>query len=152
VLVLCLVVQQRLTHPQRLLAAWHEVKVTRRRRLLRAAVDDICNGAHSLGELDVGALCRKAGLPRPSRQVVRQGPRGRVYLDVAWEDVGLVLEIDGGHHARALHPVDDTLRQNEITLGNEMVPRTPVLGLLLRPEPFMDQVVRAYRMLSERAA
>jgi len=152
VLVLCLVVQQRLTPPQRLLAAWQQVKVSRRRRLLRAAVDDICNGAHSLGELDVAALCRQAGLPPPSRQVVRHGPRGRVYLDVAWEDVGLVLEIDGGHHALALHPVDDALRQNEITLGNEMVLRIPVLGLRLRSEPFMDQVVRAHRMLSERAA
>ena len=61
VLVLCLVVQQRLTHPQRLMAAWQQVKVSRRRRLLRAAVEDICNGAHSLGELDVAGLCRTAG-------------------------------------------------------------------------------------------
>jgi len=152
VLVLCLVVQQRLTHPQRLLAAWQEVKVSRRRRLLHAAVGDICDGARSLGELDVAALCREAGLPEPSRQVVRRGPRWRVYLDVAWEDVGLVLEIDGGHHALALHPVDDALRQNEVTLGNEMVLRIPVLGLRLQAELFLNQVVRAYRMLSDRAA
>ena len=75
-----------------------------------------------------------------------------MYLDVAREDVGLVLEIDGGHHALALNPVDDALRQNEVTLGNEVVLRIPVLGLRLQPGRFMDQVVRAHRMLSERAA
>lgn len=152
VLVLCLVVQQRLTSPARLLAAWQDVAVSRRRRLLHAAVRDICDGAHSLGELDVAALCRHAGLPEPTRQVVRHGPNGRVYLDVAWEDVGLVLEIDGGHHALALHPVDDALRQNEVTLGAEMVLRVPVLGLRLQREQFMEQVVRAHRLRSERAA
>ena len=151
-LVLCLVVQQRLTHPRRLLAAWQEVKVSRRRRLLGAVVADICDGAHSLGELDFAGLCRKAGLPPPTRQVVRHGPHGRVYLDVAWEDIGLVLEIDGGQHALALNPVDDALRQNEVTLGNEMVLRIPVVGLRLQPASFMNQVVRAHRLRSRRAA
>ena len=152
VLVLCLVVQQRLARPDRLLDAWREVKVSRRRGVLAAAVGDICDGTHSLGELDVAVLCRRCGLPPPTRQAVRTGPGGRVYLDVAWEDVGLVLEIDGGHHALALNPVDDALRQNEVTLGNEVVLRIPVLGLRLQPHRFMDQVVRAHRMLSERAA
>jgi len=55
--------------------------------------------------------------------VVRTGPGGRVYLDVAWEDVGLVVEIDGGQHALALNPVDDALRQNEVTLGDDLVLR-----------------------------
>lgn len=55
--------------------------------------------------------------------MVRTGPGGRVYLDVAWEDVGLVVEIDGGQHALALNPVDDALRQNEVTLGDDLVLR-----------------------------
>jgi very-short-patch-repair endonuclease len=152
VLVLCLVVQQRLTHPDRLLAAWQDVAMSRRRRLLDAAIGDICDGAHSLGELDMARLCRRAGLPQPSRQVVRHGPGGRVYLDVAWEDVGLVLEIDGGQHALALNPVDDALRQNEVTIASEMVLRIPVLGLRLQREQFMEQVVRAHRVRSARAA
>ena len=66
---------------------------------------------------------------------MRTGPGGRVYLDVAWEDIGLVVEIDGGHHALALNPVDDALRQNEVTLSADMVLRIPVLGLRLTPEP-----------------
>ena len=152
VLVLCLVVQQRLTHPDRLLAAWREVAVSRRRRLLDAAIRDICDGAQSLGELDVVGLCRQWGLPEPSRQAVRRGPLGRVYHDLAGEDIGLVVEVDGGHHALALDPVDDALRQNEVSIGREVVLRIPVLGLRLHPERFMEQVVRAHRTLSEGAA
>jgi hypothetical protein len=150
VLILCLVVQQRLVPPARLLSAWGSVRSSRRRTLLDRAISDICDGAHSLGELDFGALCRPAGLPSPSRQVVRTGPGGRVYLDVAWEDVGLVVEIDGGQHALALNPVDDALRQNEVTLSDDLVLRIPVLGLRLTPAAFMDQVVRAHARLAGR--
>ncbi|MFQ6170070.1 hypothetical protein ACK8HX_00565 [Oryzobacter sp. R7] len=112
---------------------------------------DLCDGAHSLGELDFGRLCRARGLPGPSRQVVRSTPDGRVYLDVAWEDIGLVVEIDGGHHALALNPVDDALRQNEVVLGGEHVLRLPVLGLRLLPDDFMAQVVRAHAQWSAAA-
>ena len=95
----------------------------RRRRLLSAVVRDLCDGVHSLGELDFAGLCRAAGLTEPTRQVVRTQPGGRVYLDVVWEDLGLVVEIDGGHHALALNVVDDALRQNEVVLGDERVLR-----------------------------
>ena len=125
---------------------------SRRRRFLDAVIRDVCDGAHSLGELDFARMCRRAGLPPPTRQVVRTGPGGRVYLDVAWEDIGLVVEIDGGHHALALNPVDDALRQNEVTLTAEMVLRVPVLGLRLTPAAFMAQVVRAHRPALRRHA
>lgn len=147
VLLICLVLQQRLTSPDRLLRAWQETVRSSRRALLDAAIRDVCDGAHSLGELDFGTWCSRVGLPPPHRQVVRRGPRGRVYLDVAWEDVGLVVEVDGGHHALALASVDDALRQNEVAIGGELVLRIPVLALRLTPEPFMDQVVRAYDRL-----
>ena len=149
-LILCLVVQQRLTRPDRVLATWRQVARSRRRRLLDAVIPDLCDGAHSLGELDFATMCRRAGLPPPSRQVVRTGPGGRVYLDVAWEDLGLVVEIDGGHHALALNPVDDALRQNEVTLAEDVVLRVPVLGLRLTPDAFLAQVVRAHRLLASR--
>ena len=63
-----------------------------------------------------------------------------------------MVEVDGGHHALALAPVDDALRQNEVTLSDKVVLRIPVLGLRLTPDAFMDQVVRAHRLLSSRAA
>ena len=151
-LIICLAVQQRLVAPDRLLDAWRTVRHSPRRAFLNVILIDVCDGAQSLGELDFAGLCREHGLPPPSRQVVRTGPGGRIYLDVAWEDIGLVVEIDGGHHARALNPVDDALRQNEVALGDEMVLRIPVLGLRLTPMSFMDQVVRGHRARSRRRA
>lgn len=149
-LLLCLVVQQRLVGPDRLLSAWRSVARSPRRRLLEVTIGDLCDGAHSLGELDFAGLCRRYGLPEPSRQVVRSLPGGRVYLDVAWEDIGLVVEIDGGHHMLALNPIDDALRQNEVVLGDDRVLRIPVLGLRLTPARFMHQIVRAHRMSTAR--
>lgn len=154
-LLLCLVLQQRLTSSDRLQAAWQE-STTRfdraRKQVMDAVVADVCDGAHSLGELDFAAMCRGVGLPAPSRQVVRVLPDGRVYLDVAWEGINLVVEIDGGHHALALNTVDDALRQNEVVLRDDRVLRIPVVGLRLVPEQFMAQVVRAHLIARGRAA
>jgi hypothetical protein len=145
-LIVCLVVQQRLVPPERLLSAWQLVK-RKQRPLIGLVIRDVCDGANSLGELDFARLCRGYGLPEPSRQVVRTLPGGRVYLDVAWEEIGLVVEIDGGHHALALSPVDDALRQNSVVLSGDRVLRIPVLGLRLAPDAFMRQVVAAHRLL-----
>ena len=153
-LVLCLVLQQRLTTPNRLRAAWQcsTTRATRARtQMLSAVVADLCDGARSLGELDFAAMCRAAGLPAPSRQVVRELPGGRIYLDVAWEGIGLVVEIDGGHHALALNTVDDALRQNEVVLRDDRVLRIPVIGLRLIPEQFMAQVVQGHRTAARAA-
>ncbi|MGV1008327.1 MAG: hypothetical protein ACOYBY_06925 [Dermatophilaceae bacterium] len=151
-LLVCLPVQQRLVPPRRLLEAWRTVRYSPRRLLLGQVLADVCDGAQSLGELDFARMCRARGLPEPTRQTVRRLPSGRVYLDVAWEDVGLVVEIDGGHHVQALNPVDDALRNNELTLGRDLVLRLPVLGLRLAPDAFVDQVVRAYWLAAGRAA
>jgi len=151
-LMVCLPLQQRLLAPGRIAAAWADTGRGPRRRLLTDLILDVCDGARSLGELDFGRMTRAVGLPPPSRQVVRNGLGGRIYLDAAWQQIGLVVEIDGGHHMLALHPVEDALRQNEVVLGGEVVLRIPVVGLRLRPEAFLAQVVRAYHILSTRAA
>lgn len=151
-LLVCLVVQQRLVSPERLLGAWQTLRRSPRRELLDHVVRDVCDGVHSLGELDFGRLCRMWRLPPPTRQAIRETPGGRLYLDVEWADVGLVVEIDGGHHALALHPVDDVWRQNEVVLGRSLVLRIPVLGLRLAPEQFMRQVVRAHALPRGSAA
>jgi hypothetical protein len=141
-LLVCLPVQQRLVPASALLGAWSGIGRTRRRALLDAVIHDVCDGAHSLGELDFAGLCRRYGLPRPLRQSVRRGRSGRVYLDVEFPG-GLVVEIDGGHHLLGLNPIDDALRANEVTLGSARVLRIPVLGLRLEPAAFMGQVARA---------
>lgn len=153
ILLLCLAVQQRIVRPGDVQRAWQtrRARVSRSlRSVLDVAVRDVCAGAHSLGELDIVEELRAAGLPEPSRQIVRQLSGGRVYLDVGWEDVGLFIEIDGGHHAQALHPVADALRQNEVVLDRGTVLRIPVLGLRLRRAEFVEQVVRGYRLLSAK--
>ena len=48
-------------------------------RLPHAVIRDVCDGVHSLGELDFARLCRARGLPEPSRQAVRR-PAGRTGL------------------------------------------------------------------------
>ncbi|WP_245618476.1 hypothetical protein [Knoellia aerolata] len=152
-LILCLVVQQRLTTPERLLAAWRGGRrAGPRRPFVNAAVVDICDGAQALGELDFAGLCRARGLPEPSRQSVVRGRNGRVHLDARWKGIGLVVEIDGGHHQWSLNPVADALRQNDLVVDGEVVLRIPVLGLRLDSRRFMDQVVRAHERLTVESA
>ncbi|SDP37077.1 hypothetical protein SAMN04489867_2219 [Pedococcus dokdonensis] len=151
-LVLAMPVQQRLVTGSQLTDAVQRVRGRNRRAFIRQVAADIADGAHSLGELDFAALCRRKGLPEPSRQSVRRGLRGSVYLDVSWDDLGLVVEIDGSQHTWGLALTDDHLRQNELVLGDERVLRITLVGLRLQPDLFMDQVVRAHVMLRARAA
>ncbi|WP_181445474.1 hypothetical protein [Flexivirga caeni] len=146
-LLICLPMQQRLTSAPRLQLAWRSVHRSARRTLLDAVITDVTDGAQSLGELDFTRLARKSGLPPPSHQAVREGPHGRVYLDVSWDDVGLVVEVDGGHHLLALNPIDDALRQNDRVTAGERMLRIPVIGLRLVPDRFMLQVRHTYDAL-----
>lgn len=146
-LLICLPLQQRLMSTARLRLAWCGFQRSARHEFLAAVIDDVTDGAHSLGELDFARMARGVGLPPPTRQALRHGPNGRVYLDAAWDDLGLVVEIDGGHHALALNPIDDALRQNDRVAAGENVIRIPVLGLRLTPTQFMQQVRQTYDRL-----
>lgn len=146
-LFLVLPVQQRVVTPDQLRRTHALYRGRRRRALVTQLVDDLADGAHSLGELDFARMCRRRGLPEPSRQVVRVLADGRRYLDAGWEDLGLFVEIDGAGHAQGLEPGFDHLRQNAVTLGGETVLRMTVIGLRLHEDAFMDQVVRAHRAL-----
>ena len=149
-LVLAMPVQQRIISPAQLREAALAVRGRTRRAFIKQVVADIADGAHSLGELDFAAMCRVRGLPEPSRQVVRRGPRGRVYLDAGWEDLGLAVEIDGAGHRAGLAVTDDLLRQNAVTIGGELVLRMDLLGLRIAGDAFMDQVCRAHRDRARR--
>jgi very-short-patch-repair endonuclease len=142
-----MVVQQRLAAPERILDRWRRVRRSPRHEFLDQVVTDVCNGAHSLGELDFAALCRARGLPEPTRQLLRRGPRGRVYLDVWWEELRLHVEIDGAQHGRGLAPVEDALRQNSVALDGGTTLRIPLLGLRVCADAFLDQVEAAVTAL-----
>ena len=52
------------------------VRRSRRRALLDAVIPDVCDGAHSLGGARLRRMCRRAGLPPPTRQACGPGPEG----------------------------------------------------------------------------
>ena len=83
-LLLVMSAQQRLVRPGELLTTARTVRGRRRRAFVGGVIRDIELGARSLGELDFARLCRQRGLPEPDRQFVREGPGGRIYLDVRW--------------------------------------------------------------------
>lgn len=139
-LIWLMAVQQRLTTGQALGEAFATVLRHHRRRFLAALLVDILDGVQAMGELDFARLCRVRGLPEPSRQVVRRGPNGRIYLDAYWDEWGVVVEIEGVQHLEPAAAVPDALRQNRLTVEGDGVLRIPVLGLRLDPDGFMDQV------------
>lgn len=150
-LVLCMVVQQRLVTSGDLLKLCPPVRGRTRRAFVSRVVADVACGAESLGELDFASLCRARHLPEPSRQVVRQGPRGRIYLDVRWDRIRLVVEIDGAQHRQGLAVSSDNLRRNWLALRNDTVLTIDLVGLRVMEDEFMAQVEQAFRTLSLRA-
>jgi hypothetical protein len=141
--VLSLVVQQGLTNPQQLGTELLRVRRDKRRLLLHAVVNDLLGGARSLSEIDVVREPKRPGLPAPARQVLRTDRRGRYYLDLYRPDHGVVVEIDGFHHAWAENVVGDALRQNALVLQGDVVLRLPLLGLRLQPDEFFQQIADA---------
>jgi very-short-patch-repair endonuclease len=150
-LFLVMPIQQRIVHPDHLRAALATTPLRGRRGLIRQLVADICDGAHSLGELDFATACRRRGLPTPDRQFLRETPTGRVYLDVRWSEIGLVVEIDGSGHRMHLSVTDDNLRQNAAVIDGNTVLRIDLVGLRVKQDLFMDQVCAAHAALTRRS-
>lgn len=142
-LLLTMAVQQGLTTPERLGAQVLTVKRDRRRLLVTTVIADLLGGVRSLGEHEFARECRKRGIPEPSRQVVRRSADGRWYLDVCWEQWGVVVELDGIQHEWATNIVSDALRHNAVTLDASVVLRLPLLGLRVAPDEFFAQIVAA---------
>ena len=126
-LVITMAVQQGLVTAEQLGVEVLRVRRDRRRGLVQAVVLDLLGGVRSLGELDFARECRRRGLPEPSRQVLRRGRGGRYFLDVVWEDWGVVVEVDGIQHAWAQNVVADALRHNDVALRHATVLRLPLL-------------------------
>ncbi len=139
-LVLLMTVQQRLATPLQMLEVTARMPGRRRRGFVKRVLLDAADGVQSLGELDFARMCRTRGVPEPSRQVVRRGPRGRIYLDVRWEASRLVVEIDGAQHREGLNATADNLSRNAVTLTNDRVLRIDLVGLRLYEDEYLQQV------------
>lgn len=151
-LILTMAVQQGLCVPEGLAREFLRIRRDRRRSLVQAVILDLMGGVRSLGELDFARECRRRGLPEPSRQVLRRGPHGTYYLDVIWDEWGVVVEIDGIQHSWAQNVVSDALRQNDVSLEGAVVLRLPLLGLRVAADDFFEQIEKALRGAGCRTA
>ncbi len=144
--LLAAAVQQRIVRADGLAAALADAPRIRHRASLAAAVRDIAQGAEALSEIDFGRLCRRYGLPEPTRQAIRVEPSGRRrYLDAEWrlpDGRVVAIEVDGALHLSPQRWYADQLRQNEIVIGGAVVLRFP--SVVVRDEPLVvvDQLRR----------
>lgn len=136
--LLAAVIQQRLTSAEALQAELASLRPLRRARLFRTTLADIADGAQSLAEIDLGRLCRRAGLPPPSRQTERKDATGRTrFTDCEWllrDARTLVLEIDGSFHMDVAHWEDDLARQRRLSGIDRVIVRCTARELRERPE------------------
>jgi hypothetical protein len=137
-------VQQRLTTAERLFVASTGISKLRNGKVIRAALGDIAGGAHSFSELEVGRLCKRAGLMPPTRQRIRVDKRGRRrYLDCEWELADgriVVLEIDGAFHLEPTQWWRDLARERAVVITGRLVLRCASIELRLEPEEIMTDL------------
>lgn len=135
-------VQQRLTNADRLFTSSLMISKLRHGAHFRLALGDIAGGAQSFAEIDVGNLCRAAGLRPPDRQEVRTDRDGRRrYLDCTWtlpDGRVIVLEIDGSFHLVADNWWRDMRRERDLVVGGRIVLRCSSTEIRLCP----DEIIR----------
>jgi hypothetical protein len=145
--LLAAVVQQRLTTPAALAPWVDRMQPIRRARLFRRTLGEIEGGAESAAEIDVGKVCRRFGLPLPTRQVRRRdGAGGTRYTDCEWtlrDGRRVVLEVDGAFHMDVLHWQDDIARERALVATGVLVVRCTAAELRTDPAA----VVRDLRAL-----
>jgi hypothetical protein len=135
--LLAATVQQRLTTATRLATWIDRLQPLRRARLFRSTLGAIEGGAQSMAELDVGRICRRFGLPAPTRQVRRRERSGRLrFTDCEWrlpDGRLLVLEVDGAFHMAADQWADDLARARGLAATGAVVVRCTAQELRFRP-------------------
>ena len=116
----------------------------RRRTLILDTAADAAGGAHSLGELDLVALCRRANLPMPSRQARRRDAAGRMrYLDAFFDEWGVWVEVDGGHHMSVDQWWEDMDRHNDLSSRGQVLLRFPSWKVRRHPDEVAERIRRA---------
>jgi very-short-patch-repair endonuclease len=142
--VIAMVFQQRLVTLDGITAVLKRQTRAKRRRLIVQCAQDAAGGSHSLGELKVLQLLRAAGLPEPSRQKIRIDASGRRrYLDLYFDEYGVHVEIDGGHHTDPQQAWLDMDRENDVYLAGDRLLRLPVWLVRDRPQVALDHIRRA---------
>jgi hypothetical protein len=129
------VVQQSMCTTDQLRDELDNCGAIKHRRHMRLALLDIADGAQSLGELDIGRMCRRYGLEPPARQRLRKDSAGRTrYLDCEWilpSGEVVVLEVDGRHHMDVEHWTADIKRERKVVIGRRWVLRATTVEVRL---------------------
>lgn len=143
--LLAAVVQQRTTTAERLLHEVPRMHPLRRSKPIKATLEDIAGGSQSMAELDLIAMCKRAGLPLPDRQTRRLDSRGRPrYTDAEWRlrnGKVVVLEVDGEFHMEVGQWEDDMARERDLVVSGVIALRCS--GRELHVEP--DRVAASLR-------
>lgn len=144
--ILCAAVQQRLVTADQLAVELQRAGHIRHVAIMRDILGDIAGGGHTLAEIDMGKLARRAGLGPPRRQRLRRERGGKVrWLDMEFDlpdGTVLVVEVDGSAHMQIESWVDDSDRQNEIVIDRRPVLRYPSITVRLNDERVVDQLRR----------
>lgn len=135
-------VQQGLVRTSDLREALSRRGTCRRRALIVQSILDAAGGIQSLPERDFDEARRHAGLPQPSRQTRRRGPDGRYYLDVAWEDLDVAVEIHGIPHLAVAQWDDDLRRANELVINGDHLLIFSSFAVRHEQQRVVDQVKR----------
>lgn len=117
----------------------------RRRALIVESILDAAGGIQSIPERDFDEIRRCCGLPKPSRQVKVKGKDGRYYLDVAWIELGIAVEIHGIPHLEVKNWDADLVRSNEIVIGGRRLVSFTSYAIRHEPEVVADQLKRLFQ-------
>jgi len=138
-------VQQQLVNTRALRQALSRRGPCRHRALIIQSILDAAGGIQSLPERDIDQIRRRCGLPAPTRQAPVRRPDRRYYLDIAWLEYGVAVEVHGIPHLGVRQWEQDLARANEIVIQG---PRLLVFSsYAIRHEPARvgDQLVRLLR-------
>ena len=119
-----------------------------RRRVIIEALGDIAGGSQALSELDfIRLVVRPYGLPEPSRQSPRRDRRGRRrWIDAAWDECKIAVEIDGAQHAEdPLQRWDDMERDIDLGLDGYLTLRFPAWLVRTNPAYVARRILEALR-------
>lgn len=145
--VLAAGIQQRLVRADDLDAAIARNPRLRRRKLISDALADIAGGAQALSEIDFSRrVVRRFRLPEPTRQMIRRDATGRRrYIDAAWDQWKVAVEIDGAQHMEPLQQWDDMDKSNQLQIGGFQVLHFPAWVVRSHPELVAQRIVAALR-------
>ncbi|UWZ40615.1 hypothetical protein Drose_27395 [Dactylosporangium roseum] len=133
--------QQRLVGGDDVRQALRRAAPMRRGTLIAEVAAAAAGGSASISEVEFLRLCRRNGLPEPSRQVVRLDARGRKrYRDALFEEYQVHVEIDGSQHMESRAWNADMLQHNEIAIAGGRLLRFAAWQVRHRPGDVIAQL------------